>query len=223
MTEPGQNDNRLMFAFAHDLRSHLRTIRTRVELVQSGDAQLPEQDFSLLQEAVTAAGEMNGLIDAMVSYCDAGYTEGEVPLRLVLRGVLIETRALIADAGATVKIIHEPDVTVPFALHTVIGELLTNSCRFCCPGTDPEIRIESTQIKPQELEICVSDNGPGVGMEWLGRIFQPFVRLHPHTDYPGFGLGLARCRKVVEAHGGSVSAAIAAGGGLAVTLLIPVA
>ena len=67
---PIADDGKLMFTFAHDLRSHLRTVVTRIQLVQAGSgAKLSEEDNLLLQEAVAAAGQISDLLTAMVSYC----------------------------------------------------------------------------------------------------------------------------------------------------------
>jgi len=212
----------LMFAFAHDLRAELRTVLTRIQMVQAGSAALlPEKDRAFLDEAVAAARDLNGLIDAMVSYTDAGaVAEKTTSLPLLLRGVLVEMKDALAKAGVSVSVTNESDATVPFALQAVIKELFANSCKFRRQDGKPEIRI-TTQIRDgSHLEISVVDNGLGVDPGLLDKLFIPFKRMHSRRDYPGFGLGLARCRRLVEACGGAISAAIPPGGGFAVTVTI---
>src|SRR5437899_1837048 len=93
------SDSRLMFAFAHDIRAFLRTILTRVQMVQlGGGAQLPESDRAYLDEAAVAAGDMNRLLNAMVSYYDITPTPETMGLRLILRGVLLDCKPMLTEA-----------------------------------------------------------------------------------------------------------------------------
>src|ERR1700716_1783130 len=104
MAEPRLSDARLMFAFAHDIRGYLRTILTRVQMVQlGGGASLPEPDRACLEEAAVAAGDMNRLLNAMVSYYDIAPTTDTMGLRLIIRGVLMECKSILADADASVS------------------------------------------------------------------------------------------------------------------------
>ena len=217
-------DSELMFGFAHDLRGYLRTILTRIQLVQAGNhASLPNSDAMFLDEAANAAVDMERLIGAMVSYFDAAPTAEVTGLSLLLRGVLMEMKGTLAERQAAVTIANDLDLPVPRSLNAVIKELITNSCRFRHPERVPEIRI-ATMINPAgELEVSVSDNGLAVGPDRLEKMFLPFRRMHSRIDYPGFGLGLAYCRKIVQGYSGSIWASLPSDQGLTVTFKIPVA
>lgn len=223
MAGKNPDDAQLMFSFSHDLRGYLRTMLTRVQLVQTTGAEvLSERDRKFLLEAVAAGRDMDGLIAAMVSYCDAGPSEEITHLGLLLRGLLLETKSLVSETGAVISVTNDSDAAVPAALRAVMKELLINSCRFRRPDRKPDIRIVAHRPDASTLEISVLDNGSGVDPESLDTMFMPFRRMHSRSEYPGHGLGLARCRRIVEAHGGTISAAVRLEGGLAITIAIPV-
>jgi signal transduction histidine kinase len=223
MAEPRLSDARLMFAFAHDIRGYLRTILTRVQMVQLGGGDLlPEPDRVCLEEAAVAATDMNRLLNAMVSYYDVAPTPDSMGLRLVIRGVLMESKAMLAAADASVSVVNDLDVVVSKALQPVLKELLTNSCRFRRAGEKTVIEIRTRRPDFQSVEVIVSDNGLGVDAAGLGKIFIPFQRMHSRSEFPGFGLGLAFCERVLSVNNGTITAAPSPSGGLAVTLSLPV-
>jgi light-regulated signal transduction histidine kinase (bacteriophytochrome) len=223
MIEPKLSDTRLMFAFAHDIRGYLRTILTRVQMVQlGGGAQLPEPDRACLEEAAVAAGDMNRLLNAMVSYYDVAPTDETMGLRLILRGVLMDCKAMISEAGASVSVVNDLNVVVSRALQPVLRELLTNACRFRRPGEKTVIEIQTSQPDSQLIELIVSDNGSGVDPACIEKIFIPFQRMHSRGEFPGFGLGLAFCDRVLSVNGGTITAAVSASGGLALKVTLPV-
>jgi signal transduction histidine kinase len=226
MRDSKLEDTRLVFTFAHDVRTYLRTVLTRIQLVQnSAAAVLPREDQSMLQEAVSAARSIDGLLSAMVAYCDGNTDEGTENLRLLLRGVLIERKAALGEVGAELQFpdtaSDHPDVPVPVGLKTVLKELLTNACRFRSAGRPLRILV-SSRIVPAGVEISVSDNGVGVDRAYLEKIFAPFYRLHSRDEFPGYGLGLAICRRIVEGWGGTIAAEPAPEQGLTVRITVPV-
>ncbi len=216
-----QTEDRLMFAFAHDLRASLRTINTRLQMIQVRDT-LPKDgpERGYIEEASRAATEMNNLISAMTAYFDAGRVSERTGLGLLLKGLVAESKT--TTPGASLAISNEIDTTVPSALQAVLRELVTNAHRFRNPDKALEIRISVTLDAPGMLAITVADNGQGLDAASVEKLFQPFARMHPRRDYPGFGLGLARCRRAVEVHGGSIAATLQAQGGLAITVRTPI-
>jgi signal transduction histidine kinase len=222
MADPKQDESRLIFAFAHDLRSYLRTVLTRIQMVQgTGNPELREQDRLFLDEAALAAGEMNRLLSAMVSLYDVAPSTERTGLRLLLRGVLLEMKSALSEAQVTVSVLDEADVAVPKAVHSVLKELLTNACRFRRRDRASEVEILTRLRDPQTLEIVVSDNGLGVVPDWTAKIFLPFQRLHPRSEFPGFGLGLTLCQRLVQAHHGTIWATPSEMGGLSVNVNLP--
>ena len=206
---PGQllSDERLVFAFAHDLRAYLRNIVTKVQLVRNSAVRiLPEEEQSALAEAVAAATEINGLLNAMLAYCEGDPGSGSVSLRLLLRGLWIDLKGALAEAGADLDISNDLDIPVPAGLKPVLKELLTNACKFRSEARPLRIAVLTSMRAPSEIDLIVSDNGIGVEPEFLEKIFVPFQRLHSRDRFPGFGLGLATCRRIVTAWGGSIVA-----------------
>jgi signal transduction histidine kinase len=219
--DPGLDDGRLMFAFAHDLRTHLRTVLTRIQLVQTGKGSvMSAEDQMLLQEAAAATTSANGLLNAMVAYCDVQPASGVMSLRLLLQGALLERKAALTEAGGEVEVVNELDVPAPLGLQSVLKELLTNSCKFRDKARPLRIRI-SSRIFDGHLEIVVIDNGVGVDAGYLEKIFVPFQRLHSRDEIPGNGLGLATGRRVTRALGGTMLASSVDEGGLTIRITVP--
>ena len=217
------SDNRLMFAFAHDTRTYLRTILTRLQLTQANPADLAERELGFLADAAKAATEIEQLLTAMVTYCSVVPVQDVMGLRLMLRGLLLELKEELADCS--VEISGDVDRPVPTALTVIFRELIRNSCRFRRDDRKVNVLItlsvKSDPPSSDMLHAVISDNGPGVDSEYLEKIFEPFQRLQPRHKYPGHGLGLAICRRVVSTHGGKISAQNSADGGLEVQVSVP--
>lgn len=138
-----------------------------------------------------------------------------VELGNVLQDVMSDLEAQITETGAKIEVADLPQIEADAAqLHHLFLNLLSNSLKFHKPGVEPQIRI-SSQIEAAEewmddeaprVKIFVADNGIGFDEKYLDRIFQPFESLHTPEEYPGTGIGLAICRKIVERHGGSITA-----------------
>jgi signal transduction histidine kinase len=217
-------DERLVFAFAHDLRAYLRNIVTRIQLVKhSAMNVLPEADQAALTEAVAAATEINGLLNSMLAYCEGDPGGGKVSLSLLLQGLPIEQKRALTEAGAELQIRNDLDMTVPAGLKPMLNELLSNACRFRAEARPLRIVISTGTPVPDEIEVIVSDNGMGVEPEFLEKIFVPFQRLHSRDRFPGFGLGLATCRRIVTSWGGAIAAepGLESGQGLTIRLSLP--
>lgn len=215
-------DDRFIFSFVHDVRTNLRTLLTRLQIVQrTGGAQLPTQDKLMLQEAAAAAELIDGLLSAVANHFAAGAGDGVMRLGLMLRGILIEQRHSLAAVEIETDIAPGSDLAVPMGLHAILRELLTNACKFRHPERPLRVRIAGRMASGDVLEITVSDNGLGVAPEYLDKIFAPFQRLHSRDAFPGYGLGLATCRRIAAQWGGKVGAEMRSAEGLTVQLTIP--
>jgi len=222
MSTAQADDAGLMFAFAHDLRAHLRTIMTRIQLVQrGGGASLSSEEQAMLQEATLAVDKIGGLLTALLAYQDAKAGERIMELALVLRGSIMETKPTLSAADAHVDLANDLHVRVHTGLQKVIKELLVNACKFRDQNHPLRIRIASRLLAGEVIEISVSDNGLGVAPMYLERIFIPFHSLHSRDEFPGFGLGLATCRRIIADCGGTIIAESAAEGGLMIRMTLP--
>jgi signal transduction histidine kinase len=100
--------------------------------------------------------------------------------------------------------------------------LVENALKYHRDGVPPEIEVSAVPKKNQIWEIRVADNGIGISAEYRDRIFQIFQRLHSRSEYPGTGIGLAICRKIVETHGGQMHVESTPGEGSTFWFTIPV-
>jgi signal transduction histidine kinase len=91
-------------------------------------------------------------------------------------------------------------------MHQLFQNLVGNALKFHRPDTSPVVQIGYRDHSPGYVEIYVQDNGIGFEMAYLDQIFQPFKRLHGRSEYEGSGIGLALCQKIVERHGGRITA-----------------
>jgi len=88
-------------------------------------------------------------------------------------------------------------------LSLVFQNLIGNAMKFC-GDRPPEIHVGATRLGDGTWEISVRDNGIGIEPKYFNRIFGIFQRLHTRDEYPGTGIGLAICKKIVERHGGKI-------------------
>ena len=144
-------------------------------------------------------------------------TDGEAVLEQAVR----DLRLTIAESGAIVT--HDPlptVVTVPGQLKQVIENLISNAIKFRGPEP-PRIHL-AAQRQGMEWVFSVRDNGIGLDPQYAHRIFQMFQRLHTRREYPGTGIGLAICKRIVERHGGRIWVESAPGQGATFYFTLPV-
>lgn len=202
---------------AHELCAPLARIRTALGILE-----MKPDNPAMLESVQADAAELAALVDELLAFSRAGNRKpalGPVELAPLVREV-----ATREGGGAAVDIDVPAGLAVtadPRLLGRALGNLVRNA--FAHAGPAPRVAILS-RADGNEVTLTVSDNGPGVPREDLARIFEPFYRIDRSRsrDTGGTGLGLAIVRTAVEACGGSVEAAAADGGGLAVTLRVPI-
>ena len=110
----------------------------------------------------------------------------------------------------------------PTQMRQLFQNLIGNALKFHKQGEKPVIKVRSVVIDNSELQIVVEDNGIGFEEEYLDMIFAPFQRLHDRSSqYKGTGMGLAICKKIVERHGGSITAKSSPGVGTSFIIQLP--
>jgi len=134
---------------------------------------------------------------------------------------LANLASAIEESHAEVKVGDLPVLNCDaIQLAQVFQNLIGNAIKFRRPNSVPVITITATKQAGQHL-ITVADNGIGIEAKYFERIFQMFQRLHGRTEYPGTGIGLALCKKIVERHGGRISVESEPGKGTTFSFTLP--
>jgi PAS domain S-box-containing protein len=190
---------------SHDLQEPLRMVASYTQLLQRRYAGRLDADADeFIAYAVDGATRMQRLINDLLAYSRAG-SQGsafeETDLEAVLQGVLKTLSISIAEAGAEITYDPMPSVVCdPIQIGQVFQNLIINAIKF--RGEDPpriHVGVESSE---EEWVFSVKDNGLGIEPEYFDRIFVIFQRLQSRADYPGTGMGLAICKRIIERHGG---------------------
>jgi len=202
---------------AHDLREPITGIAHLVTLLERRADEPPSAEILALLRASTERARE--LIDGVLDYARAGELQRErVALERVMGEVVADLRPSLDEAGATLRVGELPEVDGdPRQLRRLLQNLVGNAIKF--RGAAPP-RVEVSALRGSEgWVVTVSDNGVGVEPAQTSRIFGMFARLGGATD--GTGIGLAVCRRVVEAHGGRIWVEPANGGGSAFRFTLP--
>jgi PAS domain S-box-containing protein len=204
------------YVASHDLQEPLRMIASYTQLLgRRYKGKLDSDGDEFISYAVEGATRMQVLINDLLAYSRVG-TRGKPFARTDCNEVLARTLAnlkiSIEETGA--KITHDPLPQViadSSQLAQLFQNLIGNAIKFHSPDRTPEIHVFTPQEglpqangSAQEWLVAVRDNGIGIEEKYFERIFVLFQRLHTREQYPGTGIGLAVCRKIVERHGGRI-------------------
>jgi light-regulated signal transduction histidine kinase (bacteriophytochrome) len=191
---------------AHDLKSPLRAVTQHLALVRGKlEAALDEKNMRSIDFAMEGAIRMRSLIDALFEYARLGFSEpvmGPVNMESILAQTKRDLSVIIEETGALIT--HDPLPQVkgdPILLAQLLQNLIANAMKYCTEK--PRIHISATQLQGQ-WRIGVKDNGIGIAASQQQQVFAIFRRLHQQDDYPGIGLGLAICDRIVKRHGGEI-------------------
>jgi light-regulated signal transduction histidine kinase (bacteriophytochrome) len=109
----------------------------------------------------------------------------------------------------------------PTQMHQLLQNLINNGLKFHQEGLPPIIQISSSNTR-NRCQLSITDNGIGFESQYIDRIFKPFQRLHSRQEYEGSGMGLAICRRIVERHGGTITATSTPGEGSTFMVTLPI-
>jgi light-regulated signal transduction histidine kinase (bacteriophytochrome) len=196
------------YVASHDLQEPLRMVSSYVQLFEKRFAgQVDEQADKYIRYAVEGAKRMQSLIAGLLEYSRVGRLEepfGTVDTNLALDQALSNLRSAIEESHAKVTRGPLPTLTGNAdRIAQVFQNLLGNALKFRRPDQPATIHVSAV---PQRTEwvFAIEDNGIGIDSQYLERIFVIFQRLHTRAEYPGTGIGLSICKKVIERHGGRI-------------------
>lgn len=204
--------NDFAFVASHDLQEPLRKIQAFGErLNRNLSGKLDEESQDYLARMLNASSRMRNMINDLLALSRVT-TRAQpfvtVDLNEVAMDVLSDLEIRVQAANGVVEISDLPVVQGdPIQMHQLLQNLIVNAIKFHKPDIPPMVRVYSDcTSEEQSVRITVEDNGIGFEETYLERIFQPFQRLHSFGQYEGSGMGLAICRKIVERHGGTITA-----------------
>jgi PAS domain S-box-containing protein len=207
LTRSNQELEQFAYVASHDLREPLRKIKSYTELLDENyQGQLDAKADKYITYIVDGTVRMQNLITDLLTYSRVGkgdVKQEPVALGTVLEQTLTDLSSTIEENSALVTVKPLPTVKAnPTQMVQLFQNLIANALKFRREAT-PEIHVEA-QLQDDRWLICVRDNGIGIKPQYLERIFEIFQRLHSRDKYPGTGIGLAICRKIVKSHGGSI-------------------
>ncbi|QKW26048.1 CHASE3 domain-containing protein [Streptomyces seoulensis] len=196
------------YVASHDLQEPLRKVSSFTQLLQRRyGGQLDDRADQYIAFAVDGANRMQVLINDLLAFSRVGRVHNDhqrVALEEVFARSVDNLSVAIEESGA--EITHDP-------LPEVVGDttqlsmlwqnLLSNAVKFRSPERPPRIRVSAVR-EGDNWRFAVADNGIGIAPEFQEKVFILFQRLHTKDAYPGTGIGLAMCKKVVEFHGGTI-------------------
>lgn len=206
-----QNSNRdleqFAYAASHDLQEPLRMVANYVQLIERRyEDKLDQDGKEFIAFAVDGAVRMQKLIDSLLQYSRLNSREkpfSTVNLNEVFRRVLRDMERRIVETGAQIYSDSLPEVYGNAEqLGLVLQNLISNAVKFC-DADAPQVWITSEKTG-DGWKISVKDKGLGIEPEHQERIFKIFQRLHARADFPGTGIGLSICKRIIERHAGKI-------------------
>jgi PAS domain S-box-containing protein len=224
LTRSNKELEQFAYVASHDLQEPLRKIKSFSQLLgEDYQGQLDATADEYIHYITNGVTRMQTLISDLLIYSRVGRLElnkQPTDLNAVLSQVKEDLSVAISENNAVITASSLPTVQAnPLQMAQLLQNLIANSIKFCSDAT-PEIYI-AAQLQQQEWLISVQDNGIGIKPDYAERIFAIFQRLHNRSEYPGTGIGLAVCRKIVERHGGRIWVESELGGGATFYFTLP--
>jgi PAS domain S-box-containing protein len=209
--ELARSNNELQqFAYvaSHDLQEPLRMISSYLQLIERRYKDKLDSDANdFINFAVEGANRLQSLIVGLLEYSrvnSMGKPFIKINLRDILEAVLKDLELQIQDTKTVIEIGEMPVITGDeIQISRLFQNLIQNGIKFRREGVKPEIKISCKKTNTEYI-FCVRDNGIGIEKEYFEMIFIIFQRLHTRDKYPGTGIGLSICQKIVERHGGKI-------------------
>jgi light-regulated signal transduction histidine kinase (bacteriophytochrome) len=207
LSRAGKDLEQLAYATSRDLQEPLRSVRSFAGLLArqcKGKLDRDADEFiGHILEGVTRLQSVANGLQAWARVEAQGNTFTATECDALLKRVLADLQPAIQEAKATVTVDPLPRIRGDgMQLAQVFSNLISNALKFR-RQTAPEVRVTVTEDGPRWL-FSVRDNGIGIPPDSAEQLFRPFQRLHSPAEYPGNGLGLATCKRIIERHGGRI-------------------
>ncbi|WP_439559080.1 PAS domain-containing sensor histidine kinase [Dyadobacter sp.] len=219
------------YVASHDLQEPLRKIRAFSGRILEREEHLSENSTDYFNRIMLAAARMQKLIEALLSYSGTNSSDiafVDTDLNGIVQEVITDLEGIIDEKKAVFDLGKLPVIPViPVQFYQLMQNLVNNGIKYSRQGEVPVIRIHCEIISKEGDEsefykISVADNGIGFDQQYESRIFDLFQRLHGRNEYEGTGIGLAICKKIVQNHGGYITAEGRPGQGATFNVYLPV-
>lgn len=226
------------YVASHDLQEPLRKIRTFTNLITEKDADTLSATAKEYFTRITfAVSRMQNLIEALLSYSRANTSEINLEatdLNKIVDEVKHDLNEVIKEKNAVIETCNLPKIkAISLQFHQLFLNLVSNAIKYSKPDVQPHIKITADLIDGEYLlnidavkdqrywKLSFIDNGIGFEQQYENKIFELFQRLHGKNEYPGTGIGLAICKKIVQNHNGFITASGKLGVGSTFVVYIP--
>ncbi|CAN5420790.1 hypothetical protein BH11BAC2_BH11BAC2_13970 [soil metagenome] len=226
---------------SHELQEPLRKIMIFSKLLQQTERQLtPKEVTEYLKKLETSSVKLKKLIEELLNFARVTNYEKlllETDLNEILKGTLFDFELLIEEKGAEIIAQKLPKVeVVPFQMSQLFYDIIHNALKFSKADVAPIIEIGARKLTKKDMkshahldqtlkyyDITFKDNGIGFDQKYAEQIFTMFQRLSSGGEYPGTGMGLAICRKIVQTYHGEIFAEGLENQGVIMHVLLPAA
>jgi PAS domain S-box-containing protein len=217
------------FAFiaSHDLQEPLRKVRSFGDMLAARPGiSLDKTSIDYVKRMQSAAARMQDLLGSLLSYSRVttkAEPRTDIDLKKSVKAALSNLEIMIKDNNARIEVGDLPIVLADqVQMIQLFQNLIGNAVKFHRDAQPPRVKIYAQRRNQNAVEVCVEDDGIGFDEQYLNKIFLPFQRLHGRSsEYKGVGMGLAICKKIVERHGGEITAKSELGKGSTFIVTLP--
>ena len=226
------------YVASHDMQEPLRKITTfSSRLMEKYKDALTGDGAMYLNRMMASAENMRVLINDLLEFSRISNTQQpftRIDLNVILRQVKTDLELIIEETGTQISSDILPEIeAIPSQMKQLFTNIISNAIKFRKQGVVPTITIKSSIVEKEAgllkglnkneeyYQIKIMDNGIGFEDEYASRIFNVFQRLHGKSEYPGSGIGLAICKKIIEYHKGVIYAESTHGIGASFIFIIP--